>query len=593
VGHSITSNVVRVFQILLVAMILLNVGTLLQTYNRLFFHLPGGFGRLFIIISYIGICFSPILVFYLGLLFRDPHMRPRPIHSLLSIFPLLSMIFIIHPYLSKMYFFTNYSVFSDLAEYGTFYYIHSAYSYILLGIGVFYILYSSIKVSGFFSRQSLIISIGLLLAIFANVLYSFNIIQHLTFDITACALTLVVLCFSIAIFKYKFLSVTPIALKKIVNIISDGYIVIDTEYRIVAYNNSIFKLFNNSIKISFDEDMRDTLQTYYAQYLKAEELETICETIHQTGKAMSVEKHFQMPNYDKYFSIEFSPVYTNNGNKAIGTIILFKDITRSRKDLEIIQESMAVMLERERLVTLGHMVGGLAHNLKTPIMSISGGLEAIDGLAKEYDDAIGNNIVTQEDHHEIAKEIMDWVDKIKKHCSYMSDMISTVKGQTVHFNTVGVDKSFNLTEFIKRLEMIMRFEIKKYNCDLHIDLQTDGNHVIEGEINSLIQIFDNLIQNSIYAYYGKAGKIDLTIVDKDGRIVFTLVDYGRGMPEEVKSKLFKEMITTKGKDGTGIGLYMTYATVKGNFNGEMKVESQLNKGSTFVISLPYIKTIKR
>jgi len=517
-------------------------------------------------------------------------MQPKPFHALLFFFPILSLIFVIDPYLSENYFFINYSVFSDLAEYGTFYYIHSAYSYILLGTGVFYIMHSSIKTSGFFSRQSLIISGGMLIAIFVNILFSFNIVNNLTFDITACALTVVGICFSIAIVKYKFLSVTPIALKQIVNIISDGFIVIDTEYRIVDFNNSIFKLFNNSIKINVNEDIREIVFKHYEQFLKSEELEHLCETVYKTGQPISIEKHFEMPHYDKYFTIEFSPVYTKNRNKGIGIILLFKDITRARKDLKIIEESMAVMLERERLATLGQMVGGLAHNLKTPIVSISGGLEAIDILAEEYRDSIGNEEITSDDHREISQEITDWIGKIRKHCTYMSDIITTIKGQTVHFNAMGADESFELDEFVKRLELLMKYELKKCHCNLNVDLQTKRDHIIEGEINSLVQIFDNLIQNSIYAYHGKAGEIDLILSEKDDKVVFTLRDYGRGMPEEVRSKLFKEMITTKGKDGTGIGLFMSYATVKGNFKGEMEAKSELNQGTTFTIKIPFLKT---
>lgn len=586
--NSVSSNIVRIFRILIVNMLVLNIGTLLQTYGRLVIDFPDTMDRIFIIISYIGICFSPVVIFYVGLLFRDPHMQFRPIHAVLLFFPFLSLLFVIDPYLSDKYFFTNYSVFSDLAEYGTFYYIHSAYSYVLLGLGIFYIIYSSIKTSGFFSRQSLIISAGIIIALIANVMYSFNLVDHLTFDITACALTVAAICFSIAIVKYKFLSVTPIALKKIVNIISDGFIVIDTEYRIVDYNNSVFKLFNNSLKININEDIREIVSKHYKKFLKTTEIESMCKTVYRTGQPVSIEKHFTMPNYDKYFTIEFSPVFSSK-NKGIGIILLFKDITRARKDLEIIQESMQVMLERERLATLGQMVGGLAHNLKTPIISISGGLEAIDALAKEYENSIGDDMVTDEDHHEIAAEIIDWVGKIKKHCSYMSDIITTVKGQTVHFNSMGGDESFKLNEFIKRLELLMKFELKKCHCTLNVDMKTEGNKVIEGEINSLVQIFDNLIQNSIYAYSGKAGIIDLVITEEKDKIKFTLADHAKGMSEEVKNKLFKEMVTTKGKDGTGIGLYMSYATVKGNFNGEMEVESELGKGTTFVISLPYIK----
>ena len=57
----------------------------------------------------------------------------------------------------------------------------------------------------------------------------------------------------------------------------------------------------------------------------------------------------------------------------------------------------------------------------------------------------------------------------------------------------------------------------------------------------------------------------------------------------VKKKLFKEMITTKGKEGTGLGMYMSYSTIKAYFSGNIKFESKPNKGTTFNIIIPYKK----
>lgn len=59
-----------------------------------------------------------------------------------------------------------------------------------------------------------------------------------------------------------------------------------------------------------------------------------------------------------------------------------------------------------------------------------------------------------------------------------------------------------------------------------------------------------------------------------------------GIPEEVLNKLSKEMVTTKGKNGTGIGLFMSYANIKAYFNGDITVESKLGKGTIFYIHLP-------
>jgi signal transduction histidine kinase len=78
----------------------------------------------------------------------------------------------------------------------------------------------------------------------------------------------------------------------------------------------------------------------------------------------------------------------------------------------------------------------------------------------------------------------------------------------------------------------------------------------------------------------------LIIDKKDDNIVISVSDHGCGMSDEVKNKLFKEMITTKGHNGSGLGLFMSYSTIKGNFKGDIKFTSEVGKGTTFNIILP-------
>ena len=89
-------------------------------------------------------------------------------------------------------------------------------------------------------------------------------------------------------------------------------------------------------------------------------------------------------------------------------------------------------MESERLASLGQLIGGIAHNLKTPIMSISGASEGLSDLVKEYDSSIDDPEVTSKDHHDIANDMTEWIDKIKTYTSYMSDVITAVKGQAVN-----------------------------------------------------------------------------------------------------------------------------------------------------------------
>ena len=73
---------------------------------------------------------------------------------------------------------------------------------------------------------------------------------------------------------------------------------------------------------------------------------------------------------------------------------------------------------------------------------------------------------------------------------------------------------------------------------------------------------------------------------QDDNIIISIQDYGPGLPEKVKDKLFKEMITTKGKNGTGLGLYMSYSTIKAHFNGNITFETKQGQGTKFNIIIP-------
>lgn len=254
--------------------------------------------------------------------------------------------------------------------------------------------------------------------------------------------------------------------------------------------------------------------------------------------------------------------------------------------LNQIHDNQQTLMEKERLASLGQLIGGIAHNLKTPIMSISGAAEGLNDLIKEYDSSIDDPEVNSEDHHEIANDMRTWVAKVKTHTEYMSDVITAVKGQAVALNT-DEDISFTVGELLKRVNILMKHELKHAIVYLNISLKANEHTVIHGDVNSLVQVINNMISNSIQSYNGKPEQtIDLIVEENENQLIISVRDYGTGIPKKVKDKLFKEMITTKGKNGTGLGLYMSYSTIRAHFNGNMTVESEEGKGCTFSIILP-------
>jgi signal transduction histidine kinase len=306
------------------------------------------------------------------------------------------------------------------------------------------------------------------------------------------------------------------------------------------------------------------------------------EKAKNSPETFSFERHFA--SLDKYFNIEINSI-TNNGNFS-GILILFKDITQHKKDMAEISEKQDLLIEKERLASLGQLVGGIAHNLKTPIMSIAGAAEGLTDLVKEYDSSIGDPEVTIQDHHDIAHDMNEWIEKIKTHAAYMSDIISAVKGQAVTLNEQEQD-SFTIQELIKRVTILMKHELKNALIDLNVNINTDEMTILNGNVNSLVQVINNMISNAIQAYNGQTNKpIDLTVNKDNKKIIISIQDYGCGMNDEVKEKLFKEMFTTKGKNGTGLGMFMSYSTIRGHFNGNITFDSEVGKGTTFNIVLP-------
>lgn len=251
-----------------------------------------------------------------------------------------------------------------------------------------------------------------------------------------------------------------------------------------------------------------------------------------------------------------------------------------------IKDTQESLMESERLSSLGQLIGGIAHNLKTPIMSIAGAAEGLNDLIKEYDSSIDDPTVNSQDHHEIASDMSTWIEKIKNYTEYMSDIITAVKGQAVVMSNED-DINFKISELVKRVTILMKHELKNAIINLNTDIKVDENLTLNGDVNNLVQVINNMISNAIQAYNGKENEsIEFTITKDSKNIIFSIEDHAGGLPDKVTDKLFKEMITTKGKNGTGLGLYMSYSTIKAHFNGNITFDTKKGKGTKFNIYIP-------
>ena len=530
-------------------------------------------------IYFVSLCFLPLAFLFMVSAFEKGSVKLRRIDILLFIIPTLTVILMwTNDYHHLLY--KDYSS-SLSASYGWYFYVHAIYTYSMFGIALIRLLRYTIINSGFFSKQAMLIIIGTLIPIIVNFLGSFKIIP-VSIYATPISFSITILCIFIAMFKFNFLEVTPIALKKIVDSISDSYLILNNNDVITDFNATFLKTFKFK-----DEDIRkkDFFEMVKYINLPSTDIKKFHSILNEVKyKNKSAQFNFYFSKIKKYFNIEISKL-TSSG-ELIGVLILLKDTTQHMEDMQTIKNNQNMLIEQERLASLGQLIGGISHNLKTPIMSIAGATEGLNDLIKEYDASIGDPEVTEQDHHDIAKDMYGWTEKIKEYTEYMSDIITTVKGQAV---TLSEDEeiSFTIEELIKRVNILMRHELKNAYIVLNTKINIDENTTIKGDVNSLVQVVNNLISNAIQAYNGEQYKdINLIIDRKNDDIVISVQDFACGMPKEVQDKLFKEMVTTKGKKGSGLGLFMSYSTIKGHFRGEMTFESEVGKGTTFYITLP-------
>lgn len=529
---------------------------------------------------YIGTCFLPVCILFTGKIFSNPNYKLKRIDLFTLIIPITSLIILWTNNFHHL-FYKVYSTNISKCVYGNWLIIHNIYSYTLLLIGIIYMIKASGKTSGFFSKQSLLIIAGMSIPIVVNVLGTFKIIPMSVF-ITPISFAFAMVFFALAIFKFKFLGIAPIALRTVVNRMSDSYIILNENYVVTDFNNTflnIFKLKDENIR---DKNIIKFLEHHQDYGVDIAEFKQYLNSVKGRTETVSFEQGI-LP-FNKFFTVEINNIMDKNN--FLGILILFKDITQHKQDIQTIQNNQDMLMEKERLASLGQLIGGISHNLKTPIMSISGAAEGLTDLINEYDASIGDPEVTNNDHHAIANDMREWITKIHSYTSYMSDIITAVKGQAVNLSE-NENNEFTVDELFKRVNILMKHEISNASLTLAIDVQVPSATTLVGDINSLVQVINNLITNAIQSYNGRKGEEIKVLAQKlDNNLIISVIDHGCGMTKEVQDKLFNTMMTTKGKNGTGLGMFMSYSTIKGHFNGDITFETEVNKGTTFNVILP-------
>jgi signal transduction histidine kinase len=228
---------------------------------------------------------------------------------------------------------------------------------------------------------------------------------------------------------------------------------------------------------------------------------------------------------------------------------------------EQVNKTRTQLLQADKLSLLGRVAAGVLHELKNP-------LAALKGMTQ----AIGSNLDDREfleDFQRVVPRELDRLDVLVEGIAQLGRPPRLVYSQ-VKLNEL-IDQNLKLHEQRCRNR---RIAVEKSLCPLP---------EIEADPQQLIQVLTNLVLNAIEAM-PEGGRLSVATSSGSGRVVLEVADTGKGIPPEGLKEIFEPFFTTSEK-GFGLGLAITGQIIKGH-NGEITVESEVGKGTTFRISLP-------
>lgn len=441
--------------------------------------------------------------------------------------------------------------------------------------------------SRLYMLQCLMFSLGCLSPLTVSVLATVTN----SFPITATPLSFMVpiILNGIAIYQLHILDIRPIAMQRVLDWISDCYLVLSDKGVVISYNKPFEKILASGYGIVKSRYLSDSVKK--EDVYKKTAIYNLLTAVTSSREACSTISYEQAVTIDtgegtrkNYYVVDVTPLYIKE--ILSGFVVIFKDVTQLKLSMQQLQDSQARMMEQERLASLGQMIGGLAHNLKTPIMSISGCISAVENLVEECRDSLEDPDVTADDYRKIFKEMEQWFEKVRESSSYMSDIITAIKGQAANVNT-NVDATFTTEELIKRSMLLMRHELMSSGSRVITETEENCTYTIRGDVNNLVQVLNNLLSNAIYSQKQVGGGDIVIGVKKDeDNLKIYVKDTGTGISAGVKERLFRAMVTNKGAHGTGLGLYISDAVVKGKFGGNMWVEDNPEGGAIVGVSIP-------
>lgn len=267
--------------------------------------------------------------------------------------------------------------------------------------------------------------------------------------------------------------------------------------------------------------------------------------------------------------LNFIPVYTSsNGSRTVSAVTISGEVMAEPPSW------MTSQTQRHRMETLGRMTMGVAHDLNNLLSGLIGHVEL---LSEKIDDAQASPESLRTSLRTIEQSAEDGAALIDKLQRYIRQ--DTEK----HFERL--DLPTLIEDCITLTQPYWYNEPRREGIEIEVERTLAEVPDIKGSATELREVFVNLILNAVQAMPDGGTITFETYVDERGCICARVHDTGVGMTDDVQENIFDPLFTTKGKQGTGMGLSASYGIVQ-EHEGTIDVSSTSGEGTEFVVSFP-------
>ncbi|HJU05912.1 MAG TPA: HAMP domain-containing sensor histidine kinase [Nitrospiraceae bacterium] len=228
------------------------------------------------------------------------------------------------------------------------------------------------------------------------------------------------------------------------------------------------------------------------------------------------------------------------------------------------QDLRAQLIQAEKMATLGTFAAEVAHDFNNPLYCI----REFAAFIQEEQDPAG---------------MQDYAKEISKAVTYLSSVAQRLSqyARSGHGDKPASDL-VHIPDLLDQAVTMARYSVSTDALEVVKDYGTVP--AIRANSGELLQIFVNLVTNAVQAMNGR-GRLTLTTATSQGVMTIAIQDTGSGISPANLERIFTPFFTTKGKKGTGLGLYIVQTLVK-KYGGRIHVSSEEGNGTTFTIYFP-------